>query len=98
MLAVPGGIAPPSIVGDHKQQLCAVAGEPTKESAIGRLIANGRTNRWPAITRLYDLPDRIGANAAYCTSKIDGKFIHKGEVFTKRHLLHTRHQNRFVVE
>jgi hypothetical protein len=83
MLAVPGGITPPSIVGDHKQQLCAVAGEPTKESAIGRLIANGRTNRWPALPGcMTSGQDRCQCCLLYLQDR--WQFIHKGEVFYEK--------------
>ena len=44
MLLIAWGVAPPAIVGDHKEQVGAFLGKLAHVAAKGRLVADGHTH------------------------------------------------------
>ena len=74
MLTVPGGVAPPSVVGDDDHDPGAVTHKLGKEITKHRFIADDRGNG-NGFNRVVNLSEVIGTQAANGSAKIKSKFL-----------------------
>ena len=86
-------VVPPRVVGDHRQDVRAVAHELRDQLAIDRLVADGRADaqRFSVHLELESALRCVFPERGVGTAQLDDGFFEEAEDLGERHLLYTRH-------